>query len=270
MPPKPAKGGGKSPPPKGGPAGPVSATESGTSGAPTKERLFLLEVLIDKIIFLKSPCFSDKGFRTCVKITFLNVDPIEICDDDSASDVPSGGPFIKNFNNGKSCLFSLMDADIDAARHKFRIHVSVSKSLPCGCLPTHVVMGEANIDMTKEFIQSYYKNTNQALKDSFRIMTPDGHTVAGNILMFLRISCFGKNIVTKFQGGQAPPSILGGGGTSGVDHSCKSPKEYQTSKDPCRCGAVHSGGGAHTCNAIGGGGGGPCPQSKFLVSNPLV
>ncbi|KAG6449116.1 hypothetical protein O3G_MSEX005886 [Manduca sexta] len=224
--------------------------------------LFLLEVLIDKVVFLKSPCFSDKDFRTCVNIECPAVEPMEICDDDPGACVAkSGGPFVKTFNNGKSCLFSLKEADISKAMSKFPIKISVYKSLPCGCLPTKIVMGEATIDMTKEFVQArkkFLEDPNnvsyQALKDAFRIVGPDG-AETGEIVMFLRISCFGKLIITKFQGVGRPPNLGGGGGGAIVDRSCNPRKDYQTTQDPCACGAARSAGGGGSATA---GSGQPC------------
>lgn len=213
--------------------------------------LFLLEVLIDKIVFVKSPCFSDKDFRTCVRIECPAVEPLEICDDDPGACVAkSGGPFVKTFNNGKSCLFSLKESDISASMSKFPVKISVYKSLPCGCLPTKIVMGEAIIDMTKEFVQARRKFLEdpsvvsyQALKDSFRITGPDG-AETGEIVMFLRISCFGKLIITRFQGAGAggPPTLGGGSGANSiVDRSCNPKREFQSSEDPCACGAARGG-----------------------------
>lgn len=236
--------------------------------------LFLLEVLIDKVVLEKSPCFTDKDFRTCVNIECPVVEPLEICDDDPNSSIArSGGPFVKSFNNGKSCLFSLKEADISKSMNKFPVKVVVSKSLPCGCIPTKVVLGEATIDMTKEFVQARKKfledPTNvsyQALKDSFRIFSTDGAD-AGEIVMFLRISCFGKLIITKFQGG-GPPN-LGGGGSSIVDRSCNPRRDFQSAENPCVCGAARGaspGAGAGTSGNAprsGGQGQGACPPGNI-------
>ncbi|XP_045510161.1 uncharacterized protein LOC123705443 isoform X2 [Colias croceus] len=236
------------------------------------DSLFLLEVLIDKIVFVKSPCFSDKDFRTCVNIECNAVEPLEICDDDpNVGIAKSGGPFVKPFNTGKSCLFSLKEGDINAAMSKFPVKVSVYKSLPCGCLPTKIIMGECTIDMTKEFVEARNNFladptsvSYQALKDSFRFVGPDGEET-GEIVMFLRISCFGKLIITTFQGSGGPPNLGGKSrGSSGVvDRSCAPKKDYQTTDDPCVCGAARSHGsaggtGGHTCS----GGGAVCPPAR--------
>lgn len=226
--------------------------------------LFLLEVLVDKVVFTKSPCFSDKDFRTCVNIECHSVDPLEICDDDPGVCVASsGGPFVKNFNVGKSCLFSLTQADIAKAMSQFPIKVSIYKSLPCGCLPTKIHMGATTIDMTKEFVQArkkFLEDPNnvsyQAMKDTFRIFASDG-AVAGEIVMFLRISCFGKLIITKFQGSSAPPK-LGTGGPTIHDRSCNPARQFQSSDDPCACGAAR---GHNNTKRIGFG---SCPIGKTI------
>ncbi|XP_047525000.1 uncharacterized protein LOC125062848 isoform X3 [Pieris napi] len=237
------------------------------------DSLFLLEVLIDKIVFVKSPCFSDKDFRTCVNIECNGVEPLEVCDDDPNVGIArSGGPFVKQFNTGKSCLFSLKESDISAAMSKFPVKVTVYKSLPCGCLPTKIVMGECTIDMTKEFVETrnnFLEDPTsvsyQALKDSFRFVGPDGEET-GEIVMFLRISCFGKLIITSFQGASGGAPSLGGTarGSSGlVDRSCTPKKDFQSTDDPCVCGAARGHGGAggsggHTCT----GSGAVCPPAR--------
>ncbi|KAJ8720410.1 hypothetical protein PYW07_012453 [Mythimna separata] len=207
--------------------------------------LFLLEVLVDKVSFVKSPCFSEKDFRTCVTIAASGVQPLELYDDDPGSVVAkSGGPFVKTFGSGKSCLFTLPEAEISKAMSTFPITVTVHKSLPCGCLPTKIIMGITTIDMTKEFVESRNKYMSdpggvncQALKDLFQINGPQGERV-GDIAMFLRISCFGKLIVTKFQG-PGPTSKLGATrDPSAVDQSCNAHRDFHTSKDPCVCSAA--------------------------------
>lgn len=235
-----------------------------------------MEVLVDKVSFLKSPCFSDKDFRTCVTVTAPSVEPLEICDDDPGQCAArSGGPFVKTFNSGKSCLFSLKEEDIQKAMNNFPIDVLVYKSLPCGCLPTKIIMGQATIDITKEFVQSRNKCLEdplsfgcQALKDSFQIVAPDGPT--GTIDLFLRISCFGKLIITSFQG-SGPPTLGADRGPAIVDRSCNPQRQFQTYDDPCVCGAAKVAGVGKAvpgtgppCQHGGGHGGGPCPIGMHL------
>ncbi|XP_026758538.1 uncharacterized protein LOC113517986 isoform X1 [Galleria mellonella] len=224
--------------------------------------LFLLEVLVDKIVFANSPCFADKDFRTCINIECPSFEPLEICDNDSGACIAkSGESFVTTFNNGKSCLFSMKESDINKAMSKFPIKISVYKSLPCGCLPTKIIIGEAIIDMTKEFVQARKKfledPTNvsyQALKDSFHIVGPDGNE-SGEVVMFLRISCFGKLIITRFQGGGVQPNLSSRGSSAVVDRSCTPRKDFQTSQNPCVCGA---GRGINVTGGIGAINGQPC------------
>ncbi|XP_014369897.2 uncharacterized protein LOC106719924 [Papilio machaon] len=234
------------------------------------DSLFLLEVLIDKIVLSKVPCFTDKDFRTCVSIECPSVETLEICDDETGTNVArSDGPFVKTFNSGKSCLFSLKEDQISKAMSKFPINVSVFQSLPCGCLPSKVVLGECVIDMTKEFVESRNKYLEdpsnvsyQALKDSFKIVSKD-QVEAGEIIMFLRISCFGKLIVTKFQGTGAS-NAKSSGASASVDRSCLPQREYQSAQDPCVCGSKRylGGGSGPSCTVSGAATGGVCPPAR--------
>lgn len=175
--------------------------------------LFLLEVLIDKVIFAKSSCY-DKKLKVSVVIQCLFVDPFEISADEAGCSASrTDGSHVVTLNSGKSCLFSLKEYDILTAMTKFPIKVLVYTYLPCGCSSHRIIVGEATIDMTKEFVQArnkYKEEPNnvsyQALKDSFRIIGADG-VETGKIAMFLRISCFGKWIVTRFQGFACPPPL---------------------------------------------------------------
>lgn len=187
-----------------------------------KDSLFLLEVLVDKVTLETGPCYPDKEFKTCVSISAATMEPLEICDDESC--LHSNNPFVKHFNCGKSCLFFLKESEINSALSKFPITCSIFKSLPCGCLPSTIKVGQATIDMTKEFMlarQSHLDDPTsvsyQALKDAFCITGPDGNR-AGEISMFLRISCFGHNITTKFQGSGTPGQglLTGGGAGKGI------------------------------------------------------
>ncbi|KAI5631863.1 hypothetical protein NE865_15422 [Phthorimaea operculella] len=207
-----------------------------------KDSLFLLEALVEKIKFLEAPCFSDGAFQTCVKISAPHVEPLEICDDDSGL-ATGGTPFVKTFNSGKSCLFFLKEADIKSAMSRFVVDVEVFKKLPCGCLPAHIQLGKASIDMTKEFVQARNLHLQspgtagfQALQDTFRVIGEDKSDTA-EIVLFLRISCFGGLIVTKFQGASGPITL--GARAEETDRSCNPKKPYQTEDDPCLCG-VHA------------------------------
>lgn len=173
--------------------------------------LFLLEVLIDKIRFANSSSY-DKKFKISVVIQCVFVDPFEISADEPGCNASwTDGSHVVTLNSGKSCLFSLKEHDIFTAMKKFPIKITVYTSLPYGCPPHRIVVGEATIDMTKEFVQArnkYKEDPNtvsyQALRDSFCIIGADG-VETGEIAMFLRISCFGKLIVTRFQGFACPP-----------------------------------------------------------------
>ncbi|XP_026314671.1 uncharacterized protein LOC113226298 isoform X2 [Hyposmocoma kahamanoa] len=174
--------------------------------------LFLLEVLIDKIRFAKNFNYDQK-YKISVVVQCVFVDPFEIGADESECNAfwTDDGSHVVALNIGKSCLFSLKEYDIFTAMRKFPIKITVYITLPSGFPPHRFVVGEATIDMTKEFVQTRNKHKEdpnnvsyQALKDSFCIVGAEG-VEAGEVSMFLRISCFGKLIVTRFQGFACPP-----------------------------------------------------------------
>ncbi|KAJ2954324.1 hypothetical protein O0L34_g2580 [Tuta absoluta] len=233
----------------------------------SKDSLFLLEVLVEKISFFAAPCFSDGAFKTCVKISAPNVEPLEICDDDSGLET-GGSPFVRTFNSGKSCLFFLREPDIQAAMRRFVINVSVLKKLPCGCLPHEIQLGKTSIDLTKEFVEARQQNVLnpgtagfQALQDTFRVIGDD-NSDTGEIVIYIRLSCFGGLIVTKFQG--AAGSITLGAGPEDPNRSCNPPRPYQNENDACVCGSYATGkkplmGNTQICR---GGGSGVCPPAR--------
>ncbi|KAJ8715432.1 hypothetical protein PYW07_009914 [Mythimna separata] len=227
---------------------PDTLKEKPTTKTTNDGGLFLLEVFIDRVSFKKS-CFSDKDFRTCVTISAPAVQTLQICDDEPEACVAkSGGPFVKTFNSGKSCLFSLPEAEITKNMGSFPIKVAVHKCPLCGCLPTKI-MGITTINMTKQFVESRNKYNRfdpasvncQALTDSFKIVSAKDGECVGDILMFLRISCFGKLIVTKFQ---AVGQLGSGAGRETPD-----------------TGPPYQRGGSH--------GGGPCPLTQDPYNSAL-
>lgn len=238
--------------------------------------LFLLEVLIDKITFPKGSCY-DKKNKISVVIQCFFMDSFEISADGAGCNASrTDGSHVINLNSGKSCLFSLKENEILTAVRKLPINVTVYAYLPCGCSLHRIVVGEATIDMTKEFVQArikYKENPNnvsyQALRDSFRIIGPGG-VETGEILMFLRISCFGKLIVTRFQG-FACPSPLGpdnrishDGTTLGTSCTSREFQIYQVSDAPpsgehTQHGQKFSG---QPCITEGYALGGTCPPGK--------
>lgn len=175
--------------------------------------LFLLEVLIDKIRFAKS-FFYDKNYKISVVVQCVFVDPFEIGADEPGCNVSwTDASHVVTLNSGKSCLFSLKEYDIFAAMRKFPIKITVYASSPFESSPHRIVVGEATIDMTKEFVQARHKYKEdpnnvsfQALKDNFCIVGAEGVKI-GEISMFLRISCFGKLIITRFQGFGCPSPL---------------------------------------------------------------
>lgn len=243
--------------------------------------LFLLEVLIDKIKFAKSSTY-DKKFKISVVIECVFVDPIEISADEPGCNASwIDASHMVTLNSGKSCLFSLKEHDIFTAMRNFPIKITVYTSPPCGCPPHRIVVGDATIDMTKEFVQArnkYKEDPNnvsyQALRDSFCIFGEEG-LETGEVAMFLRISCFGKLIVTRFQGFACPPPINTDTRISrdctALGTSCTS-KEFQiyqvTETGPNRVNP-QQGFGGQPCITDGHAPGGVCPPGDMILESNM-
>lgn len=241
--------------------------------------LFLLEVLIDKIRFAKGFIYN-KEYKISVVIQCVFVDPFEIsAEEPGCNAFWTDDSHVVTLNSGKSCLFSLKEYDIFSAMRKFPIKITVYSTLPRGYSPHRIVVGEATIDMTKEFVQArnnYKEDPNnvscQALKDYFCIIGADG-VENGEIAMFLRISCFGKLIVTRFQGFECPPPLNPDSRTShdctALGTSCTS-REFQiyqlTETAPTGGNAQQSNKFyGQPCLTEGYGPGGVCPPGEIIL-----
>ncbi|KAJ8919890.1 hypothetical protein NQ315_006419 [Exocentrus adspersus] len=158
------------------------------------ENLFLLEFLVDNVqIDPKCDCASGEGER-CVSFQFLDNAPLD---------------------SGKSCLFALSPDQANAALQQFDVFVTIYKKMPVGWLPEKVEVGEALISISNvftELINSVEESdgttpTAKTLKDLFDVNTANGEVV-GKIGVYIRMSCFGKLIVTQFQMNLEDKSVL--------------------------------------------------------------
>lgn len=178
------------------------------------ENLFLLEILVDDLkLNPKCDCAMGEGER-CVSFQFLDNAPLDICEEPTPWN--KQGPSDKNsVKSGKSCLFSLSPDQAKEAIDQFDIRVTVFKRMPAGWLPEKVEIGEALISVANLFsdlIDSVAASdgstpTAKTLKDSFDINDTKGGLV-GNIEVYIRMSCFGKLIVTQFQMNLGDKSVL--------------------------------------------------------------
>ncbi|RZC38010.1 DUF4497 domain containing protein [Asbolus verrucosus] len=177
------------------------------------ENLFLLEFLVDDIkMDGRCDCDTPPG-EQCVSFQFLDNDPLDVCE----ADFTPGRKYGKDDNtkNGKSCLFSLTPEQVQKATEVFDVVISVFKKMQPGWLPEKICIGSALISIANlfvELIQSVELQTEQApsaktLKDTFELADTTGNNV-GKICIYIRMSCFGKLIVTQFQMNLDDKSVL--------------------------------------------------------------
>lgn len=174
------------------------------------ENLFLLEFLVDNVDLGQGcDCDSPSG-ELCISFQFLDNAPLDVCENDFSS--AQGG---KDVKTGKSCLFSLTPTQAEEATKQFDIYVSVVKKMQPGWLPEKVEIGNTLIsvcNLFNELIESVGCGCESSpcaktLKDSFGISSSEGEEI-GSISVYIRMSCFGKLIVTQFQMNLEDKSVL--------------------------------------------------------------
>nr|CAH7754758.1 unnamed protein product [Callosobruchus chinensis] len=177
------------------------------------ENLFLLEFLVDKV-HLEPKCDCDAPGEICVSFQFLDNAPLDVCEADCnpQRNYKSDSEDVKS---GKSCLFSLSPEQAIEAIKQFDILVNVFKKMQPGWLPERLDLGASLINIANlfnELIDSVETSdgatpTAKTLKDTFDITNQDG-TPIGKLGVYVRMSCFGKLIVTQFQMNLQDKSVL--------------------------------------------------------------
>ncbi|XP_050305122.1 uncharacterized protein LOC126742510 [Anthonomus grandis grandis] len=179
------------------------------------ENLFLLEFLVDTVnIDPKCDCDAPPG-ETCVSFQFLDNAPLDVCEQDFCPKTNLKMAENEVVKSGKSCLFSLSPEQATAALEQFDICVSVMKKMQPGWLPERVEIGSSVIaaaNLFNELINSVELSdgsspTAKTLKDVFDINDGQGLLI-GKISVYIRMSCFGKLIVTQFQMNLDDKSVL--------------------------------------------------------------
>lgn len=168
------------------------------------ENLFLLEFLVDEVnMDGKCDCDTPPG-EHCVSFQFLDNEPLDVCEADFSPGRKYGRE--DRTKSGKSCLFSLTPQQVQKATEVFDVNVTVFKKMQPGWLPEKISIGSALISISNlfvELIRSVEIQTEQTpsaktLKDTFVLLDSAGSKV-GKINIYIRMSCFGKLIVTQFQ-----------------------------------------------------------------------
>ncbi|KAM0725392.1 hypothetical protein ACS0PU_008878 [Formica fusca] len=170
------------------------------------EQLFLMEFLVEKVNIPAIRAIHEEILpaRTCISFQILNLPPLNIYQESptEACACIEDGPQV--FNKGKSCLFALTNVVLQKPLYSFPITMSVYKELPPGVLPDVMLIGTHQIqahDLINTVLSQQIFRIGSAckmLKNTFKITTATGQCV-GKVTVFIRVSCFGRKIVTQFQ-----------------------------------------------------------------------
>lgn len=164
------------------------------------ERIFLLEVFVDNV-HLENCKVSNELVKTCVRFKFLNYPFLEIMEDEYCK-VPDESCNIK-FQSGKSCLFSLRKNPQGSKKPPLNLHVIVvrmesEKSVDVGKTMINLSGSFTNLIQTSNQRVDNANPVSKIIKETY-VLANDKNQTVGDITIFVRLSCFGKIIVTQFQ-----------------------------------------------------------------------
>ncbi|KAK9496788.1 hypothetical protein O3M35_012981 [Rhynocoris fuscipes] len=173
----------------------------------TLEKLLLLEFLVDSVYYEKTaidPRRLQGLADTNVRFQFLDYPPVDISEVDFC---PTGDGYERSeisFKSGKSILFALPDLTRGIG-NSFDIFVTVSRKIkksPGGLHDlgkTVIRLGESFVNLLETTSYEGVCPTSRTVRDSYTFSDENGK-ITGLITAFIRLSCFGKIIVTQFQG----------------------------------------------------------------------
>ncbi|KAK2581910.1 hypothetical protein KPH14_002366 [Odynerus spinipes] len=205
-------------------------------------QLFLIEFLIDRVNIPAVRAIYQEMLpvTTCVSFQVLGLPPINIYEEAPVDGCACVSGDTQVFRKGKSCLFALPNNVLQKPVHSFPVIMSVYKKLPPGVLPDVMLIGSHQIqlkNLVNELLsERIFKNGNpcKSIKSTFRITTATGQSV-GEVTVFIRVSCFGKKIVTQFQiPHNKKPYLFKGSENSPVFQCKKIPSEIFL-PEPVRC-----------------------------------
>ena len=184
----------------------------------------------------------------CVTFQFLDYPHLEICEKDFVSKIGDTPCTDTSFRSGKSCLFAIPNAQLESLPQEFEVNVGVMRKMPPGVLPDKLLLAQTKIELTEAIagvIDDVTRNpqdvpVTKRVRDSFDLMEPTGLKVVGCIGVFVRLTCFGKLIVTPFHLGGAcdggSTAFFGGGGgedKSDIYHCVEVGPGPKTGPGPC-------------------------------------
>ncbi|XP_015517060.1 uncharacterized protein LOC107222283 [Neodiprion lecontei] len=193
-----------------------------------EQQLFLMEFLVDKVNIPSVRAMHDDMLpvETCVSFQVLNLPPINICQEASSDGCTCVGGDVQYFKKGKSCLFALPSIVVEKPLPTFPVTMSVYKKLPPGVLPDVMLIGTHQIQAKDLFnaLLSHHVfeagNPSRTMRETFKITTATGQNV-GEVTVFVRVSCFGKKIVTQFQIPHNKKPYLFKGAANSPVYQCK-------------------------------------------------
>ncbi|XP_012285952.1 uncharacterized protein LOC105702731 [Orussus abietinus] len=210
----------------------------------TEQQLFLMEFLVDRVNIPSVKAIQEDVLpvTTCVSFQILNLPAINIYQEASTADCTCTSGDTQVFKKGKSCLFALPSAVVEKPLHSFPVTLTVYKKLPPGVLPDVMTIGSHQIqtkDLFNTLLQKRLEgagNPCKTMKDTFKITTATGQNV-GEVTVFIRVSCFGKKIVTQFQiPHNKKPYLFKGAANSPVFQCKRIPSDIGTkSVERCIC-----------------------------------
>ncbi|XP_015184046.1 PREDICTED: uncharacterized protein LOC107070397 [Polistes dominula] len=206
------------------------------------QQLFLIEFLVDKVNIPAIRAIHEEMLpvTTCVSFQVLGLPPININEEASVDKCACLSGDVQVFKKGKSCLFALPNNVLQKPIHSFPVTMSVYKKLPPGVLPDVMLIGTHQIQLRNLIndllSQRIFKNGNpcRSLKSTFRITTATGQGV-GEATIFIRVSCFGKKIVTQFQIPHNKKPYLFKGSEDSPVFQCKRIPSNIFLPEPVRC-----------------------------------
>jgi len=171
------------------------------------ENLLLLEFLVDEVAFeerIRDDLLLIHG-ETCVTFQFLDNIPLCVTENEFTGNLEQIDKV--EMKSGKSCLFSMTPREAEMAFNVFDIYLEVCKVMPPGTLPERILVGEGLISITrlyKKLMESFIKAGGsvccaKSMEDTFKITSASTGNLVGSIRVFIRLSCFGKIIITEFQ-----------------------------------------------------------------------
>ncbi|XP_045479471.1 uncharacterized protein LOC123684295 isoform X3 [Harmonia axyridis] len=161
-----------------------------------EERLYLFEVLIDSIYF--DDCVSEipQKKQIVVSVKLGNIVTLEIRSETLPNRGEGGNKRIVDFKSGRSYLAPLLQEELLQALDTQGLEVTV------GVRGDVVPLGTSSApwdDCFKEMVQASHEEfvTPVSINDDFCLI--ENGVIKGNVQMFLRLSCFGKNIQTHVE-----------------------------------------------------------------------